>query len=172
MEDSTQQPHLALLDGSNLMFRAYFAMQRAALTTPDGTPVGALHGYLQIVRSSLQRVQPTHAVVAFDPKGGSTMRTQLLPQYKQNRLAMEDDLACQWQHLPAINRALNLPHICIDGFEADDIIATLTREAKQRGWRISIISSDKDLMQLVGGDTIQIDPGSGREYDSAAVNEK
>ncbi|MDX8413128.1 MAG: DNA polymerase I [Mariprofundales bacterium] len=169
---TTQQPHLALLDGSNLAFRAYFAMRNANLTAPDGMPVGAIHGYLQIVRASLQKLQPTHAVVAFDPKGGSTFRNQLLPQYKQNRSAMDDDLVCQWPHILTINDALNLPRICIDGFEADDVIATLARQAERQGWRVSILSSDKDLMQLVGANTEQVDPGSDKHYDSEAVAEK
>jgi len=168
----TTQPHLVLLDGSNLAFRAYFAMRNANLTAPDGMPVGAIHGYLQIVRASLHKLQPTHAVVAFDPKGGSSFRNQLLPQYKKNRSAMDNDLVCQWPHILTINDALNLPRICIDGFEADDVIATLARQAEQRGWRVSILSSDKDLMQLVGATTEQVDPASNKHYDSAAVAEK
>jgi len=167
-----EQPHLVLLDGSNLAFRAYFAMRNARLTAPDGMPVGAIHGYLQIVRSSLQKLQPTHAAVAFDPKGGSVFRNTLLPQYKQHRSAMEDDLACQWPYLTDINEALNLPHICIDGFEADDVIATLAQRAAAQEWRVSILSSDKDLMQLVDGNTVQVDPSTGTHYDSEGVTRK
>ncbi len=165
-------PHLVLLDGSNLAFRAYYATRHIGMKAPDGMPVGAIHGYLQMVHSALQKLQPTHAAVAFDPKGGSSFRNELLPQYKQQRQAMEDDLATQWPHLIAVNDALGLPRICVDGFEADDVIATLTRLATTEGWRVTILSSDKDLMQLVGSRVRQIDPAGGAEYDADAVREK
>ncbi|RMH50410.1 MAG: DNA polymerase I [Zetaproteobacteria bacterium] len=162
-------PHLALLDGSNLAFRAYFATRHLGMKRPDGMPVGALHNYLQMVWSTLERLDPSHAAVAFDPEGGSKARTALLPQYKQNRLAMEDDLRRQWPHLIEANAALGLPLLCVDGFEADDVIATLTRQARARGWRVSIVSGDKDLMQLVGEGVRQIDPAGGKEYDAEGV---
>ncbi|MDX8409602.1 MAG: DNA polymerase I [Mariprofundales bacterium] len=164
-------PHLALLDGSNLAFRAFYGM-RVALTAADGQPVNAIYGYLQIVRAALEKLKPTHAAVAFDPKGGSSFRNGLLPQYKQQRSAMPEDLASQWPHLFTVTDALNLSRICVDGFEADDVIATLTKQAQAQGWRVTILSSDKDLMQLVGNGVVQCEPGKGTIFDTAGVTKK
>jgi len=164
-------PHLALLDGSNLAFRAFYGI-RATLTAPDGQPVNAIHGYLQMVRAALTKLNPSHVAVAFDPKGGSTFRNQLLPQYKQQRNAMPEDLASQWPHLLTCTDALNLHRICVDGFEADDVIATLTQQAQAQGWRVTILSSDKDLMQLVCADVSQYEPGKWTRFDPDGVEAK
>ncbi|MFQ5582254.1 MAG: 5'-3' exonuclease H3TH domain-containing protein, partial [Mariprofundaceae bacterium] len=162
-------PHLVLIDGPNYVFRAFHAIRQ--LTNSKGKPTNAVFGYVQMLRSVLDRLKPTHIAVAFDPKG-STFRNDIYPEYKAHRPPMPEDLAVQWPHVFEVTEAFRFPLICLDHFEADDVIATLARQAESKNWKVTIVSSDKDLMQLVGKHVHMLDTMKNVEYDAAAVKEK
>ena len=145
--------HLHLIDGSAFIFRAYHALP--PLTRPsDGSPVGAVSGFVNMlfkyVEDSKGADAPTHLAVIFD-KGSHTFRNDIYDQYKANRDEMPEDLRPQMPLTRDATRAFNIPCIEQEGFEADDIIATLACQARASGGRVTIVSSDKDMMQLVGG---------------------
>jgi DNA polymerase I len=162
-------PHLVLIDGPNYVFRAFHAIRH--LSNSKGEPTNAVFGYVQMLRSVLDKLQPTHVAVAFDPKDGS-FRNAIYPEYKAHRPPMPQELAMQWPRVWDVTRAFRFPLICLDNFEADDVITTLARRAAAQGWEVTIVSSDKDLMQLVGGHIHMLDTMKGVTYDAAAVQEK
>ncbi|MEM7248336.1 MAG: PIN domain-containing protein [Acidobacteriota bacterium] len=139
-----------LVDGSNQIYRAYHAMERSGgrLTAPDGTPTGALHAFLQLLRKTIADHAPDHLALAFD-KSGDTFRHEIYPEYKAQRDAMPEDLQVQLQLAHEALAALQYPLLELESFEADDIIATLTKQVVAAGGEVVILSSDKDLLQLV-----------------------
>ncbi|MCV6591759.1 MAG: DNA polymerase I [Silicimonas sp.] len=145
--------HLSLIDGSAFIFRAYHALPPLTRKS-DGAPVGAVSGFVnmlwKMVEDNRGADAPTHMAVVFD-KGSHTFRNDLYDQYKANRDAMPEDLRPQIPLTREATRAFNIACLETEGFEADDIIATLARQAREAGGRVTIVSSDKDLMQLVGG---------------------
>ena len=142
--------HLYLVDGSGYIFRAYH--QLPPLTNRDGLNVGAVYGYTTMLwklADALDKEEgPTHLAVVLD-KGSHTFRNELYDQYKANRPPAPEDLVPQFPLIRVATRAFSLPCIEEDGFEADDIIATYTKEAVAAGWQVTIVSSDKDLAQLI-----------------------
>ncbi|TLS74761.1 DNA polymerase I [Mariprofundus erugo] len=163
-------PHLVLIDGPNYVFRAFHAV-RHNLTNSKGEPTNAVFGYVQMLRSILKELTPTHVAVAFDPKGG-TFRNRIYPDYKAHRPPMPEDLAAQWPAIFEVTDAYRLNRICMDDFEADDVIATLARQAEKRGWDVTIVSTDKDLMQLVGARTWMLDTMKRKDYGPEEVKER
>ncbi len=161
--------HLVLIDGPNYVFRAFHAVRN--LSNSKGEPTNAIFGYVQMLRSVLTQLSPTHVAVAFDPKGGN-FRNEIFPDYKAHRPPMPEDLAAQWPRVWDVTRAFSIPLICIDNYEADDVIATLARQAEQKDWKVTIVSTDKDLMQLVNDKVHLLDTMKSKEYDAAAVKEK
>ncbi len=155
-------PHLYLIDGSGYIFRAYHAMahSRKPLSRSDGTPVGAVFGFSNMLMKLLQDLEadekPTHLAVIFDAKG-KTFRNDIYSDYKANRPPAPEDLVPQFPIIRDAVRAFGLPSIELDGFEADDLIATYAREAREEGWDVTIVSSDKDLMQLLDAGTDMFD---------------
>ena len=147
----SERNHLYLVDGSAYIFRAYHRLP--PLTNPEGTPVGAVYGYTTMLwklADDLHKADgPTHLAVILD-KGATSFRNQLYDQYKANRPPPPDDLIPQFPLIRDATRAFSLPCIEEDDLEADDLIASYAREATRRGWDVTIVSSDKDLMQLVG----------------------
>ncbi|MFS4438134.1 DNA polymerase I [Paracoccaceae bacterium GXU_MW_L88] len=145
--------HLELIDGSGFIFRAYHALPPLTRKS-DGLPVGAVSGFCNMMFKLLQEDRgsdaPTHMVVVFDAKG-ETFRNQIYDQYKANRPPMPEDLRPQIPLTRDATRAFNVSCLELEGYEADDIIATLAIQARDAGARVTIVSSDKDLMQLVGG---------------------
>ncbi len=145
--------HLSLIDGSAFIFRAYHALPPLTRKS-DGAPVGAVSGFVNMLWKMIEDNKgsdsPTHIAVVFD-KGSHTFRNDLYDQYKANRDAMPEDLRPQMPLTREATRAFNIACLETEGFEADDIIATLARQAREAGGRVTIVSSDKDLMQLVGG---------------------
>ena len=143
--------HLYLVDGSAYIFRAYHRLP--PLTNPHGVPVGAVYGYTTMLwklADDLDRADgPTHLAVILD-KGAISFRNQIYDQYKANRPPPPEDLVPQFPLIRDATRAFSLPCIEEDNLEADDLIASYAREATRRGWDVTIVSSDKDLMQLVG----------------------
>ena len=145
------QQHLYLVDGSSYIFRAYHRLP--PLTDPEGTPVGAVYGYTTMLwklAADLDEADgPTHLAVILDASGES-FRNGIYEHYKANRPEPPEDLVPQFPLIRDATRAFSLPCIEVPGLEADDLIATYAREAQRMGWNVTIVSSDKDLMQLVG----------------------
>jgi DNA polymerase-1 len=148
--DQTRQ-HLYLVDGSAYIFRAYHRLP--PLTNPEGTPVGAVYGYTTMLwklAEDLDRaVGPTHLAVVLD-KDSVSFRNEIYEGYKANRPPPPEDLVPQFPLIRDATRAFSLPCIETAGFEADDLIASYALCAARQGWDVTIVSSDKDLMQLVG----------------------
>jgi len=166
--------HLHLIDGSAFIFRAYHALPPLTRRS-DGAPVGAVAGFCNMLQRYIDANEgpdaATHLAVIFD-KGSHTFRNDLYEAYKANREEMPEELRPQ---IPLTRRAVeafNIPCIELEGFEADDIIATLAREAREAGGRVTIVSSDKDLMQLVGGGVEMFDAMKNRRIDVDGVREK
>ncbi|MGQ7830015.1 DNA polymerase I [Altererythrobacter sp. Z27] len=146
-----EQQHLYLVDGSSYIFRAYHRLP--PLTDPEGTPVGAVYGYTTMLwklAEDLDKAEgPTHLAVILD-KDSKSFRNEIYDQYKANRPPAPEDLVPQFPLIRDATRAFSLPCIEMAGYEADDLIASYARAAQERGWNVTIVSSDKDLMQLVG----------------------
>jgi DNA polymerase-1 len=146
-----EHQHLYLVDGSSYIFRAYHRLP--PLTDPEGTPVGAVYGYTTMLwklATDLDEADgPTHLAVILDASGKS-FRNDIFPEYKANRPPPPEDLVPQFPLIRDATRAFSLPCIEEQGLEADDLIATYARAAQEQGWDVTIVSSDKDLMQLVG----------------------
>ncbi|MDE0524172.1 MAG: DNA polymerase I [Boseongicola sp.] len=144
--------HLSLIDGSAFVFRAFHALPPLTRRS-DGLPVGAVSGFVNMLWKMMEDNKgpdaPTHMAVVFD-KGSHTFRNDLYELYKANREEMPEDLRPQIPLTRDATRAFNIACLEEEGFEADDIIATLARTAREAGGRVTIVSSDKDLMQLVG----------------------
>ncbi|HVR90634.1 MAG TPA: DNA polymerase I [Novosphingobium sp.] len=143
--------HLYLVDGSAYIFRAYHRLP--PLTNLHGVPVGAVYGYTTMLWKLAEDLNkadgPTHLAVILD-KSGTSFRNDLYDQYKANRPPAPEDLVPQFPLIRDATRAFSLPLIEEDNVEADDMIASYAREATRQGWDVTIVSSDKDLMQLVG----------------------
>lgn len=146
-----EKQHLYLVDGSSYIFRAYHRLP--PLTNPEGTPVGAVYGYTTMLwklAADLDAADgPTHLAVILDASGES-FRNDIYEHYKANRPEPPEDLKPQFPLIRDATRAFSLPCIEVPGLEADDLIATYARRAQERGWDVTIVSSDKDLMQLIG----------------------
>ncbi|MDP4573549.1 DNA polymerase I [Qipengyuania sp. G39] len=145
------QPHLYLVDGSAYIFRAYHRLP--PLTDPEGTPVGAVYGYTTMLWKLAEDLDkadgPTHLAVVLD-KSSYSFRNEIYDQYKANRPDPPEDLVPQFPLIRDATRAFSLPCIEEPDVEADDMIASYARAAQEQGWNVTIVSSDKDLMQLVG----------------------
>ncbi|UUP17676.1 DNA polymerase I [Nitratireductor thuwali] len=169
--------HLFLVDGSGYIFRAYHALPPLNRKS-DGLPVGAVLGFCNMVwkllrdaRDTAVGVTPTHFAVIFD-YSSKTFRNELYPEYKANRSEPPEDLVPQFGLIREATRAFDLPCIEMEGFEADDLIATYARLAVEAGGDATIISSDKDLMQIVGPCVSMYDPMKDREIGVPQVIEK
>ncbi|MCD6292077.1 MAG: DNA polymerase I [Deltaproteobacteria bacterium] len=160
---------LCLIDTSALVYRAFHAIR--PLTTTTGQPTNALFGFCQMLMKVLEDFHPTHVAAALDLPG-KTWRHQVFPAYKAQRPPMDPDLAAQFPFVTKLLEAFALPAIGVEGFEADDIIATLTRRGKLAGYEVLIISGDKDLMSLVGDGVVMFDTMKNKRYDLEAVEDR
>ena len=146
-----------LIDGSSFLFRAYHALgSQGGLSTRDGQPTHAVFGVVNMLKSLIRECQPQHIAMIMDAKG-KTFRHDLYKEYKANRPPMPDDLRVQLEFLLKIIPALGLPLISIPGVEADDVIGTLSMEAVKEGFHVTIVSSDKDLAQLINDKVVMVD---------------
>ncbi|GAA6164496.1 DNA polymerase I [Pelagimonas sp. KU-00592-HH] len=166
--------HLHLIDGSAFIFRAYHALPPLTRKS-DGLPIGAVAGFCNMlhryVEGNTGPDAPTHVAVIFDYSGKS-FRNEIYDLYKANRPPAPEDLVPQFPLTREATKAFNIACKEIEGFEADDIIATLACQAREAGGRCTIISSDKDLMQLVGGGVEMLDAMKNKRIDSDGVHEK
>ena len=141
-------PRLFLLDGTALAYRAHFAMARSGLSTAEGQPSGATYGFAMTLRKLIEDEHPDHIAVAFDPPG-PTFRHKMFKAYKATREKIPDELVSQLPWLRELVRAHGIAIFEVPGFEADDVIGTLTRQAEARGFDVRIVTGDKDFMQLI-----------------------
>ncbi len=166
--------HLHLIDGSAFIFRAYHALPPLTRKS-DGLPIGAVSGFCNMLQRYVDDNAgpdaPTHVAVIFD-KGSHTFRNDMYDQYKANREAMPEDLRPQIPLTRDATHAFNIACEEMEGYEADDIIATLAVQARALGGRCTIISSDKDLMQLVGGGVEMFDAMKNNRIDTEGVEAK
>ncbi|WP_209505198.1 MULTISPECIES: DNA polymerase I [unclassified Ruegeria] len=166
--------HLHLIDGSAFIFRAYHALPPLTRKS-DGLPIGAVSGFCNMLQKYVEGNTgpdaPTHVAVIFD-KGSHTFRNDLYDLYKANREAMPEDLRPQMPLTREATKAFNIACKEMEGYEADDIIATLAVQARDAGGRVTIVSSDKDLMQLVGDGVEMLDAMKNKRIDRDGVVEK
>jgi len=163
------QKHVYLIDGSGFIFRAFHALP--PMTRSDGTPTNAVMGFCNMIIKLIDSTDADHIACIFDYSAKS-FRNAIYDQYKAQRPEPPEDLVPQFPLIREAARAFNLPVIEMEGYEADDIIATYTRIATEAGFRVTIVSSDKDLMQLVGKDVVMLDGLKNREIGIAEVKEK
>jgi len=162
-----------LVDGSGQFHRAFHAIR--GLATSRGLPTNATYGFTTMLRKLLVDERPEHVAVLFDPPG-KTFRHEQYAEYKANRPHMDDDLAVQIPYIRRVCDALRMPIVEVPGFEADDVIATLARQAVERGFKVVVVSADKDLLQLVTDDVLVLNPGregsGSTRFDGKAVEDK
>ncbi|WP_017942968.1 MULTISPECIES: DNA polymerase I [unclassified Thioalkalivibrio] len=163
------QAPLVLVDGSSYLFRAFHALP--PLTAPDGAPTGAMIGVANMLRKLRADYGPENMAVVFDAKG-KTFRDDIYPEYKATRPPMPDELAAQIEPLHELVRAMGLPLLCVEGVEADDVIATLADQAARAGHDVVISTGDKDLAQLVDDRITLVNTMSGVTLDPDGVQEK
>jgi len=161
--------HVYLVDGSGYVFRAFHALP--PMTRPDGTPVNAVYGFTTMLMKLISESDADCIAVIFDA-ARATFRNEIYPQYKAHRLEPPEELIPQFPLVREAARAFNLPAIEQGGYEADDLIATYARLAREAGAKVTIVSSDKDLMQLVRDGIEMLDPIKGRPIGPAEVAEK
>ncbi len=164
---------LLLVDGNNLLFRSFFAMPR--LTAKDGRPNGALHGFANTLKMLLREEAPAAGAAVFDAPG-PTFRDDMFPEYKAQRPATPPELAGQMPSAREVARVLGVPPVEIPGVEADDVIGSLAVGGRDAGYRVLVVSGDKDLLQLVGEGITVLSPGrtdrAVARLDCAGVREK
>ncbi len=161
--------HVYLIDGSGFIFRAYHAMP--PLTRPDGTPVGAVLGFSSMILKLLDETDADHIAVVFD-SARATFRNRIYDKYKANRPEPPDDLIPQFKLVREATDAFNICRIEQPDYEADDLIATYARKAAAQGATVTIVSSDKDLMQLVSDRIAMLDPMKMKPIGENEVREK
>jgi len=159
---------LCLIDAHSIIYRAFHALPE--LATSEGFPTGAVYGFVRMLVRVLKEKRPDRTAVVFDAKGPN-FRHQLDPDYKANRPPMDPALAKQMDTIKKIVHALGLPAFEREGFEADDIIATLTRQAHGAGYEVMIVSGDKDLFQLLEEGVVMWDTMRDKVHDASSVEE-
>jgi DNA polymerase-1 len=163
-------PRLYLIDGSNQMYRAYHAIR--GLTGPSGKSTNAVYGFVTMLRKLITDLKPQYMAASFD-LAGPTFRRELATDYKANRAPMPPDLAEQipWVHQAC--EALGVPILTFEGYEADDVIATVATAAAAQGYEVAIVTGDKDFFQLVRDGIKVYNPrDEGTWYDEAGVKER
>ena len=158
-DETSTRPRLLLIDGHSMAYRAFYALPDTLATT-SGQVTNAVYGFTSMLTKLLGDEQPTHLAVAFDV-GRQTFRTERFPEYKGTRAATPDAFRGQVPLVKEVLEALNVPALEREGFEADDIIATLTKQASEAGMEVLICSGDRDAFQLVGPDVTLLYPIRG-----------
>jgi len=171
---TTQKDEIYLIDGSGYIFRAYYAMAYsggASMTNPEGTPIGAVYGFTNMLLKLINEHSHAAIAVIFDA-GRETFRNAIYEEYKANRDETPEDLIPQFPIVREATEALGLPAVELKGYEADDLIAAYAKQASAQGLKVKIVSSDKDLMQLVDDNICMFDPMKNKIVDEKGVFEK
>ncbi|HDP67730.1 MAG TPA: DNA polymerase I [Candidatus Marinimicrobia bacterium] len=153
---------LYLIDGSAIAYRSYFGMIRNRLTNSAGQPTGAVFTYINSLLKLIEEEQPDYIGMVFDAPE-KTFRHKIYEDYKATREAMPDELVSQLPYIHKVTEALNIPVIIRSGYEADDIIGTLAKQARQQGFQVYMVTGDKDFMQLLEPDIFVYKPASGQK---------
>ncbi|MET7619613.1 DNA polymerase I [Streptomyces sp. NPDC005408] len=154
------RPRLLLMDGHSLAYRAFFALPAENFTTATGQPTNAIYGFASMLANTLRDESPTHFAVAFDVSR-KTWRSQDFPEYKANRSKTPDEFKGQVELIGELLDTMNAVRFAVDGFEADDIIATLATQAEAAGFEVLIVTGDRDSFQLVSEHTTVLYPTKG-----------
>lgn len=174
MTQDDDSKELFLIDGSGFIFRAYYAMaysRASGMTNPQGVEVGAVYGFINMILKMLREYNAPNIAVIFDA-ARVNFRNEIYPEYKANRDATPEDLIPQFPLIREATRAFDIPALEMEGYEADDLIATYAKMARDIGKKVVVVSSDKDLMQLVRPGVRMLDPMKGKWIDEAGVFEK
>lgn len=166
---TVQKEQVYLIDGSSYIYRAYFAIRH--LSNSKGEATNAVYGFTNMLLNLLREHKPDHVAVIFDSKG-PTFRKELYSEYKANRAAMPDDLVPQIPLIKEVVKAFNLPALEKPGYEADDIIATLARRYAEQGFKVTVVTGDKDLMQIVNDRVQLLDTMKGKVSGRQEVIER
>lgn len=158
-----------IIDGTNYIFRAYYAVRH--LSTSKGFPTNAIYGFTTMLLRLLREEKPDHIAIVFD-SGKPSFREEIYPEYKANREEPPDDLIQQFPHIPRIVEAFNIPSVSVEGVEADDVIGTLAKKAESEGKKVIIVTGDKDFMQLVNNNISILDTMKEKRIGPAQVVEK
>ncbi|MFJ9828330.1 DNA polymerase I [Streptomyces sp. NPDC101160] len=160
--DMTEEnrPRLLLMDGHSLAYRAFFALPAENFTTATGQPTNAIYGFASMLANTLRDEAPTHFAVAFDVSR-KTWRSEEFPEYKATRSKTPDEFKGQVELIGELLDAMNAPRFAVDGFEADDVIATLATQAEAEGFDVLIVTGDRDSFQLVTDRTTVLYPTKG-----------
>src|SRR5215831_17092062 len=157
---------LYIVDGHGYIFRAHYGLlnvsrgerKEVRLSTSEGMPTGALYVFARMLMRLEEDNRPERMAVVFDDKSGKkTFRAEMYAPYKATRKEPPEELQVQMEYFPKIVRGMGWPCLAVPGVEADDVIATLVREARRKGWEVVIYSADKDIMQLIGDGVTMID---------------
>jgi DNA polymerase-1 len=166
---ANQPKHVFLIDGSGFIFRAFHGLP--PMVNPNGTPVNAVFGFTKMLMKLLEGTKADHIAVIFD-RARKTFRSDIYANYKAHRPPPPDELIPQFELVREATRAMNVPAIDMEGFEADDLIATYAKQAATDGAAVTIVSSDKDLMQLVDDNITMFDPMKNKIIGPEEVFEK
>jgi len=161
-----KKKEIYLIDGSAYLYRAFHAIP--SLTTSSGTPTNAIFGVTMMLLKLMKERQPEYSAIFFDVKG-ATFRHEIYDKYKANRSSMPDELIAQIPSIKEIVRALNIPILEKEGFEADDLIGTCARMAEEKGWSAVMVTGDKDFMQLVTDQCVIWDPMKEKSIDKDSI---
>jgi len=167
---SKEMKHVFLIDGSGFLFRAFFGV-KAQMNRPDGTPTNAVYGFTQMLLKLVDDTDADHIAVIFD-RARKTFRSDIYQDYKAHRPPPPDDLIPQFELVREATRAMNIPAVDMEGYEADDLIATYAKQAAEAGANVTVVSTDKDLMQCVGPKIKMFDAMKNREIGPDQVVEK
>jgi len=161
------QRRILLIDGTGLIFRAYYSIQ-SGMTAPDGRPVNAVYGLTRMLMKAFRDVPSTAGAVVFDA-GKKTFRNEMFPAYKAQRPSPPDDLCVQFDLCRETVEATQVPVLVEPGFEADDIIATLARQAQEAGHAVTILTSDRDILQLLSPYCELLMPAGRGEFNTQTL---
>jgi DNA polymerase-1 len=159
LADTTKQ-HLLLIDGHSMAYRAFYALPADNFRSSSGQPTNAIYGFASMIINLLKEERPTHIAVAFDVSR-KTFRSERFPEYKAQRSSTPDEFRSQLSHINELVTAFGIKYFAVEGFEADDIIATLAKRAELENFKVSICTGDRDAFQLVNQQTTVLYPKKG-----------
>ena len=163
-------PRLYLIDGSSYIFRAFYGIKQF-LSNSKGLPTNAIYGFASMLLKILREEQPEYIAIIFDPKG-KTFRHEMYKEYKANRKETPDDLKPQIPYIINLVEVFNIVSMQQEGFEADDLIGTISKKAEKKGFDVTIVSGDKDMMQLISPKIKMLDTMKNKTFGEKEVKEK
>lgn len=169
MTQQTHQKTLYILDGSSFLYRSYYALK--PLNAPDGSQVQAVFGFARMIKKLIKDFKPDHFILVWDSKG-ATVRHEIFPEYKAQRQAPPSDLFEQKVWIQEFADLIHMKQLALAGIEADDLMASLAQDAVKEGYRAILVTSDKDMRQIVTDDIVIFDPFKDQFLDVAAVEKR